>query len=610
VRNDVREQLDTIESEFEADPTGFEEAAAAVREGILKGAPPEFQPQLELEMDARIGQRRHRVAMQFERREREAQRVEILHGLNGLEDDVNRAMREGDVEFGQSFADQHDAAIDEAVRTGILTSDQAVARRGALEDAMIANTQIGYTERALASGGAKAGREVIAEFQSGAAKELGPRLADRITASMQNLVSAQERAEAQRQRKLDAMRKEQVGAIRKQWADADFLLREGRTPDNLNELVGNALATADADLIRDIVGDVQAANAAAEFASLRPTQQAETLRRMQDATRETASADQLRLVQRFEAVYGGQQKLLRDDPMTLALNKGLVDPLPPLSEEGALQDRAQAAAVASESLGVPVPALTGPEIDQMARQYAQSDAADRLEMLAAVTNELGAQATDVFRAMDSRDFPMLSMMGSLMLDNPTAAASVLSGQDIIAANAAILPPKVDLQIALNDAIGTAYLANPRVDASVRQAITAAYADYAAANGRLDGIAIDSAGFDAAVRSVTGGIVEYGSQKLPAPDYGVTDDQFDDWIDSLDASTIEAMGGVSVPVNDFLRLLRTNQAQLVPVGSGRYQVVARTAGPRRRRTAPGRHGRSGLRPGSGRYLPAQAAPGSS
>jgi hypothetical protein len=266
-----------------------------------------------------------------------------------------------------------------------------------------------------------------------------------------------------------------------------------------------------------------------------------------------------------------RQRKMEDDPVSYGIQAGIV-PLPqadPLSMEG-MVEAATRSRTLSARLGEPVTGYTSEALAAMNRAYTQMGADERMNFLGALSQSHGQDAAlTLFSEMDKKGNTDMAFAGALALDSPDAARIVLQGQVALKENpnAKLVPDRNEFIADLNKELGGAYGFTGGARDDVIQAVEYAYAALAANANDFDGVYKPDR-MTRAMRTVTGGIVEFNGVKMPAPRRGVDQRAFSGWVRDLNANDFASVAGVSSSMA-YQRFLE--DGYLVPAGPGKYEV---------------------------------------
>ena len=235
---------------------------------------------------------------------------------------------------------------------------------------------------------------------------------------------------------------------------------------------------------------------------------------------------------------------------------------------------------AEEHYGVAIDAFTTHEIAVMARQWNEIQNTDeKLQLVTAAVAGLGDASLELFKKLDKTVGSDLGIVGSLVLEGgtgPETGRQIMLGSEIKTSKdfKDIMPKSSDLNIALHESLGNALgMGGLEVKGAVMSAVKSLYA-FRAYNENDWMQEIENV--DALVQAVTGGIVKLEWNKHSAwndPDYkvmvpqrGYTKDQMDDWLESITARDIAALGGVAnMFAEDVAKLINNGELRLHTIG---------------------------------------------
>ena len=214
---------------------------------------------------------------------------------------------------------------------------------------------------------------------------------------------------------------------------------------------------------------------------------------------------------------------------------------------------------------------------------------DKIGILFAIGNEFQQDSANVFEQLGTdgtaKSFAVAGVISSEGMG--AMAVHILNGDDYRKdpqQNLRELDYAMDEE--LFKSIGNAYGYN-NYGASVQEAIKSAYISMA--RPTTDLTEIDNGGwfsedlYAKAVEGVTGGIFEYNGRKIATPKRGMTQKNFDKWIDTISTEYIDQLGGVkngtSLELSDAFR---NNEVHLEPVGQGQFVIRQKNGEPLRKK----------------------------
>jgi hypothetical protein len=168
----------------------------------------------------------------------------------------------------------------------------------------------------------------------------------------------------------------------------------------------------------------------------------------------------------------------------------------------------------------------------------------------------------------------LTVVGQLSAVGQNGAAfEVLKGHEYRKENREIIQMAMEDHLPkIHDELKGAFRHNPRYQSSIKNAILDVYAIKAASAGKpLE--SMDEDLMDAAIQTVTGGLLEHGDNTIEPPYYGGTQATLDTWLDNLNPDYIDDLGGAHHYSNkQIINSLRDEDFMLESQGNGEYLIV--------------------------------------
>lgn len=380
--------------------------------------------------------------------------------------------------------------------------------------------------------------------------------------------------------------------------DVVFSLEHGFIPPNFE--AAKKLAVTDPLLSQKLNMSIGQYTIITEQAASGPAERSAWIDRQR--ARKNLSRGEIEALQSVEKINTQQNSLASKDPLRLGVQKGLIREQTPLDfsnpEVLALQltERRAASAVVSNHLNEPVSPLFQTDTDALLRELDTGSVDTQVNALGAITIGLGDDVTGFLHQLDKSGESTYAQIGNLLVDRQaTAAMQLAQGNKIVKNDKAAAPKESDFRA---DAL--AYMGDSFADRPIDQAniIKNARLLYVGRGG--DAIDVDNGDMQAAVNTLTGGFIDYseqvqarpsgfregdpvtfgnaffGSQRLPAPAPGVTQDDFTDWARKWTIADVKKGGGVAGFEDNPEQVLRwmrrqDNDAQLVNLGRGLYGV---------------------------------------
>lgn len=531
----------------EAAPLGAPDYSAGLLKDYDEDTAPLIQgmqsPRAKLYTQQALTELRGSLATNAARFETEARTKKIAGEQSAAIDESRKYLRNHIDEF-DAIAKDHDNYLTASGLPENVREPLRVAGRGLLADSAVT----GFVERDPA----RALAELKADQSSiGAINALTPEARERQINAAETEIRRREAEARARAAEARAAATERATFLRDYMADAQESYAMGfGLPKDYGEARAAILSLPDDNpnkqrLLRQDA--VLSSLDSAGFLALNPDEQDAQLTaleaQMQANDASPVGVDMLKI---GRSVQAETERRAKADPFAFAVQRGIVE-LPAATGDARadLAARAEAARKASAYLGRPVPGFTTTELETIAEKYSKGSLDDRAALLFSLTDTHGQrQAATVFEALDKQGHSSMALAGALTLEAPDAARLVIRGQRALdeGGKANLVPKDADVRGDLSDLLGNAYGIGTKSRATVESGIMAAYAALSAEAGDQSGD-LDSARLQAAVNAVTGGIVEYGGMRFPAPKRGVTQDRFEQWADALTADDFSGVAGL-------------------------------------------------------------------
>jgi len=560
---DIRQEADKYQQKHDADPNGFTTAFSAYSEKLLKTAPENLRPALQLELMARRGEKLRQINKTFQKREIEKQQVTILSGLEAFGQDYENAWRRGDTQSAQEAFARFDGSLSEAVDNGRVSAERAVRMRTHLRDEGEKQTVLGDFERTLDGQGLEAGKDYIARFKK-TQKSMDPDLKDRIVARLEGDLASKVADRKVLDRELGQKTAAVISVIEKGY--------EPRGLEGLRDEIKGTKWEAQLDAALADRDYIQA------FAKQPPHTQQSVLEKLSQGKQTKRSAS---LLGRLERTAAHTRSALEKDALGHAIDVGAVEAPAQLDFSKPdqlipqMRQRNRAALKVKETYGVDALPFTGGEINQIENMLANSDAAGKTQILAALHSGVGANHMRSLSQKLAPKQPAFAVAARLSVEDPQLASDLLESEQILAADPKLKPKPVDWSRTAYEYFDTALSASREQQALMTQSALSLYARETARTGRQSE-AFNQDLFEDMLDRVTGGMVEWKDQRIFPPVRGMKQDEFEKFMDTLSEEDLQAfsIGGVqptwgdgkAVPVDYFKR-----HAVLVSYAPGQYRV---------------------------------------
>lgn len=376
--------------------------------------------------------------------------------------------------------------------------------------------------------------------------------------------------------RIKAVSRETQTALAKRVKEAEYALDRGYAPPDLPQLLDAVKGTKlEQDLALTVDGYKQVAN----FAQMSPRSQAILVGKLKANRKQTGNT--VRLIERMEKTMERQKKQRQEDPLQLGVELGHEQSPAPLSFDNqedfvaGLNARSGMADRLESVFNQEVAPLFSREAEIFAKVLKEGDVTQQQALLAGLYQGLGERTPDALAMVAKKGARQLAYAGGLMGQDTEAARLLLTGIEQRKANKALTPKDKDMS--MEDSVlnaSNALQEAPAQRADMLEAVRNIYAALSAEAGDFEGV-LDGDRLELAVETATGGVIEWDrgpeDSIIFAPRRGVTEDDFEDWVDGLRPSDLEAMGGVAgFEPKRVLELIR-DESMLQSVGQGRYLV---------------------------------------
>lgn len=315
-----------------------------------------------------------------------------------------------------------------------------------------------------------------------------------------------------------------------------------------------------------------------QFPSWTPFQQEQWMTQMQQ---DGVSVDEVDILGSMQSIHDATVKELDRDPVGLVAKAGnYSQPVQDLDLSNmqnfgkSLADRQGVVNFIGDYYGREgIGAFRPAEVEALGNYLKTAPVAEKLQVLQTMRQGLTPETYMASVQQIHGKDTLMGLAGDLMQTNPEVAASVVRGADALKIEPKLAPKgdKEEDQAVMQEALPRDAVAPSMGQAynDFTQAARAVYADLSQQAGDTSGV-LNPDRWTSAVNAVTGGFVEYAGKKIIAPEYGMSQDQFDKVMDSLTDSDIQ---GASVAINGAQIDLATfkENAVLTSVGDGQYLV---------------------------------------
>ena len=193
--------------------------------------------------------------------------------------------------------------------------------------------------------------------------------------------------------------------------------------------------------------------------------------------------------------------------------------------------------------------------------------------IAAISKQFGTDAGDIYnQVLIDGKVGSLVIAGHLSAQGVNSVAdSILMGDDFrksYPSPSILSQAKKDMFAFLSGHIGDAYASNPQYNKAIYEATASHYFNTYGNEGVEK---VDEDNIEKMVKDVTGGLIEHNGEMTAPPVYGMGQDRFHEWLNTMDHLELLEYGRVEgVSEADFLQEIR-DVATLSYLGDNRYLV---------------------------------------
>lgn len=269
------------------------------------------------------------------------------------------------------------------------------------------------------------------------------------------------------------------------------------------------------------------------------------------------------------------EKQLKEDPVNYIVSQGLIEPKQPLDLNSPLGQQIAArndiSALLKSEYNIDSHGLTAQELNQLSAHLNSLDSDQKLLQIADMTAALGREGSAaLFADIKVNGDSMTAFAGMLVSENQNSIAkNIMDGQKLLKDKVMSAPNKILFQQELSKLkLPNYYDIEQKQD--VIKAIHNIYVKKSFDAGDFDSEDISTSRLKSALKEATNGRpIVYNGVKIEPPVFGMDEDGFGDWVDSLTEAELLALGGISGisrPIKDVLE-----DATFQNIGRGVYLV---------------------------------------
>lgn len=540
VDRDNTQEVNRIAQESDGDLDYFDKVINQYRNTVMGNVDPVAQGDIRASLDFMIGRGRTAVQKVAISRQIQTDKEERWKAFNDYADESSRLTRNGELQGAQENILKARLTLDSMVESGDITrakadelfleSKKEIFRQGFKKEVIdLAQEDIGKANARL--------------------NELEKEVPKDYTPDQWEIVIDDIRADVNR------IRSRVVGKAGGSLKEAKQFLKDAKQSLQFGFVISNEDKINGARLVSGTVleDEYRRLLKMESFAVMPHADRSQILQAM-------SQTDNLAAQQEFMALSGIHQKInnmAEDDGYGLAVRQGLITPTElDLSDPGTLMQRAEEAEQLSALYGTAVSPLMETEVEALVNRLPEMTPSEKSDLALS----LGGNES-IFRQIDKKNGSVFAMVGAI--GDKDIANAIFTGQELLKTKQVKPPSSNDYLVEAEDylgGVGEVYGVNDR-NTVIRAAL-----DYYAATTD-DPTVFKANDFQDALEMVTGGIAKINGRKIELP-RGVTDDDFEDFVDELQPQTLEAMGGLLMP---NLEVEDVRDAQFISQGNGEYLV---------------------------------------
>ena len=546
--NDSRLEISRIAQENPADVAKFRELSESYKSSVIANVPEEFRAEITQSLDDQIA----RTEVQIQGNTIERTRNEVLQDLQQNVDltfeESSNLMRLGDDIGAEQEKEKAFSYID---AMDIAEADKSKMKQAySLE--LTEQKYKGEGDRLYEKGGIKAVNDWLTKNEGKPKGGTTPDEWDAITDAIQTDANRKEsRKNARRTGSLKDAR-----ASLKNYEIAKSLGYEVSRKEEM-ELNAKIAGT-------DLVDKKRVIDKTASFSVMSAEERDAILLGIDDAGEKgELPLDEIPLAASLQKANGEINKLAEKDGYTLGAKQGIIEFSPlELGNPESFAVRLDQAELLSEHYGMPISPLSDAEAQSVADNLDNMTVQEKIQLA-----QTFQESPSVWGQLDKKNAGNFAMAGAT--GDIGVMTSVFKGQELISQKLVKNLSTTDYLPVFEDATEGVY--EPRDKRALLDSVLSYYA--ATSASAVDGI-FNEGDFQNAIQAVSGGIAEinggmFGGFKIELP-RGVSQDDYQDFIDDLQPETIADWGGIDTYTNEQA-VEAIQQGRIRNIGSNRYIV---------------------------------------
>lgn len=347
----------------------------------------------------------------------------------------------------------------------------------------------------------------------------------------------------------------------------DFLNKGLPIPDDLIGFLNSA--TQQTGLNERVKGLIERQEPILKFSKMNTVERSKALAQMERAAQ--LDPELAKNAETFQRLNKYIETQLEKDPVSFIISQDLVADRPSLDVTKdigqQLAARGDITAALESEYGVTSSGLTAAETEALAHHVDQLSPSEQIEVMQSIGSSLGDDsASKLYADMSKHADGLIAYSGMLASAGNTAVAiNILEGRKILADKSIAKPSPKFIQEKLVDIDMPVYM-HAQQSADVNSAIQAIYARKALQAGVLEADEIDDKILEQAIAEATnGGAIEYNDSYIEPPVYGMSEGDFEDWVEGITVDELSAIGATEETKSIL------EDSDLITVGRGRYII---------------------------------------
>lgn len=595
VTRDAKLKFQQLFQDHQNEPEVFNAKMQGYLNGLAKGVDPEIMVEIKPVINeyaaATIGKAQ---ALEFAKAQ-EATLASLSASEEDFTDDILNAARAGDTDSIAVATKQLRDTFDAMVMAKHITPEERVKKEETLREQIFIESTIGSASKIVNSALSPSEKlEELDKIRSEAfSEDLNASQNEALKSGIEKFKNTVIAEETRKQSLNKAHNKAEIRSLKDRIAKTKKALESGINIDDtaIADLIGraqeiNALTGEDSIDIGELVSDYVRSEKISIFAKETPAAQEAIISKLRNLEQSQGLSPEQ--AEEFSAALKAQEKVKRElkkDALLFYEAQGFteLEPLNIVDENGqfsgaafreSLAKRALVSQEASAHYGQPVSPMTELEVQSFSGLIQELPHDAQAEVIGSMVSSLGDSSVSVFEQMSKNGGTVLAWSGGVASagGDPT---HILRGRELLRENKTLLPDGKDFDRYALEQIQGAYQ-NPSAAMAAITAAKNAYASLAHNAGLFDGIMDDDLA-DEALRIATGGIVEYNDKKIPAPIYGMANDDFEDFMENFQPHYFDKFGTDTLPPGitkeRLAEMISDSEVDLVDRGMGKYYIRA-------------------------------------